>query len=174
MDDTVLEANRLPDMISRRTSHKLTLIRFVPSSEITVKEQGVRTTRAVTRQNPTNDTCEAAQCSQLKKHSIFSLPSQGEGVNKAPRKFPYALGGYNEKRKNVQKNELLLIDGGIGGVQEQDVNQSSRNGRWPVEAFWMKSQPLSSARSKFALASMSRQAVLMSYPRDLLHELSKR
>ena len=115
------------------------------------------------------------QSSKLKEHSIFSLPSQGEGVNKAPRKFPYALGGYNEKRKNVQKNELLLIDGEIGGVQEQDVNnQSSRNGRWPVEAFWMKSQPLSSARSKFALASISRQAFLMSYPRDLLHELSKR
>ena len=27
LDDTVLEAIRLPDMISRRTSHKLTLIR---------------------------------------------------------------------------------------------------------------------------------------------------
>ena len=150
---------------------------FVPSSEIIIKELGVRTTLGCNKTNPDKWylwSWPRPPVLSIKTHSIFSLPSQGEGVNKAPRKFPYALGGYNEKRKNVQKNELLLIDGGTGGVQEQDVNQSSRNGRWPVEAFWMKSQPLSSARSKFALASMSRQAVLMSYPRDLLHELSKR
>ena len=75
---------------------------------------------------------------------IFGQAPRLNQLEKGPYAFPYAIGGYNEQKRNVEHDELLLVD----------FNFSDKS-VWSDPEKWSNLQSLSSSRSQFALVSIS-------------------
>ena len=75
---------------------------------------------------------------------IFGQAPRLNQLEKGPYTFPYAIGGYNEQKRNVEHDELLLVD----------FNFSDKS-VWSDPEKWSNLQSLSSSRSQFALVSIS-------------------